>query len=153
MLKLLIVAALAWALVSYLLGVFVIHSNDMYPAIRDGDLLITYRPAMINRGDIIAYSQEGIRRVGRVVGVEGDLINMDPEGGFTVNGTSPYETIYYVTRSDPDSALRYPYTVPAGTVFVLNDLRDNMGDSRSFGAVPLADSDGAATLLLRRRSW
>lgn len=153
LLKLGLLAAIGWALLSFVLGVFVVHSNDMYPALRDGDLLITYRIAAPARGEVVAYTVNGERRFGRVAGVAGDVIAMDAEGHYTVNGGVPYETIFYDTRSDPDSGIVYPYTVPAGTVFVLNDLRDNFGDSRRFGAIPLPDTDGSAALQLRRRGW
>ena len=59
LLKLLIVAAIGWALLTFVLGVFVVHTNDMYPAIRDGDLLITYRIGPPTRGAIIAYTVNG----------------------------------------------------------------------------------------------
>lgn len=153
LLKLLIVAAIGWALLTFVLGVFVVHTNDMYPAIRDGDLLITYRIGPPTRGAIIAYTVNGERRFGRVVGAAGDVIEMDTEGHYTVNDGVPYETIYYDTRSDPDSPVVYPYTVPPDSLFVLNDLRDNLSDSRRFGAIPLRDTDGCAALQLRRRGW
>jgi hypothetical protein len=38
-------------------------------------------------------------------------------------------------------------------MFVLNDLRDNTGDSRIYGAIPRSETEGSLVLLLRRRSW
>ena len=153
LLKLAIVAVAAWALLTYVLGVFVLHTNDMYPTLRDGDLCITYRLSKPARGDIVAYTAGGVRRFGRIVGLPGDVVDINSEGYFTVNESVPYETIYYLTIPDPDSALAYPYAVPENTVFVLNDYRDSFQDSRRFGAVPLSDVDGSAALLLRHRSW
>ena len=153
LLKIGIVAGIVWALLCFVVGVFVTHSNDMYPAVRDGDLVITYRLAQVKRGDIVAYSHDGTQHFGRVAGLEGDVIDIDDEGHYSVNGIVPYETIYYLTVKDPDAGLVYPYTVPKETVFVLNDLRDNFNDSRRFGAIALSDTDGSAALMLRRRSW
>lgn len=151
--KLLILAALGWALLTWVLGIFVVHDNNMFPTLRDGDLLITYRLQPISRGAVVAYTVNGERRFGRVAGVAGDVIEMDGEGHYTVNGGVPYETIYYDTRSDEGSDVFYPYTVPEDSLFILNDLRDNSDDSRRFGAVDQADTDGCAALQLRRRGW
>ena len=152
-LKLAVVAGLIWALLTYVFGIYVIHTNDMFPAVRDGDLLITYRIGDRLRGDVISYTVDGQRRFGRVVAIAGDVVEMNGDGTYMIGGVIPYESIYYETRPEPESGLEYPYTVPDGCVFVLNDLRDNTGDSRRFGAIPLTDTDGSAVLLLRRRTW
>lgn len=154
LIKLAVAAGLCWALLSFVLGVYVVHSNDMYPAVRDGDLCITFRLKAPAKGDVVAYTDgDGVRHFGRVAAAAGDVIDLDADGHYTVNGGVPYETIYYATRPDPASGLRYPYTVPEGEVFLLNDLRDNPTDSRRFGAIPLTETDGSLALLLRRRGW
>lgn len=152
-LKLVIIGALAAALLTFVLGVSVCHENAMFPAVRDGDLCITYRLRQPAYGDIVSYVAGGQRRYGRVVGRPGDVINIDPTGGYTVNGNIPYETIYYDTRADVSSNVTYPCTVREGELFLLNDMRDDMNDSRHYGPIPMSDTDGSLTLLVRRRSW
>ena len=83
----------------------------------------------------------------------GDVIDMDEEGNYTVNGNAPFETVYYETKSVQGSPVNYPYTVGEDELFVLCDLRDNGADSRSFGGIKTGDTDGGIVLLLRRRSW
>ncbi len=151
--KLLILAGLLLLTLHFVLGVFVVHTNDMYPAVRDGDLFISLRLRRPARGDVIAYRAHGERRFGRVVGVEGDVIEMDEGGCFRVNGAIPDETVFYETRPAAGADVSYPCTVGSGELFVLNDLRDNSGDSRLFGAVPCEDTEGSLILLLRRRGW
>lgn len=151
--KLACLAALAAALLTFVLGIFVVHDNDMYPAVRDGDLCITYRLKSPGYGDVVAYRAAGERHFGRVVGLGGDVIDISADGRYTVNGGAPYETIYYVTRSAEDSPVAYPLTVPEGELFLLNDLRDNTGDSRTYGTIPETAADGCLALLLRRRGW
>lgn len=151
--KIIIVAALLFILLHFVLGIFVVHSNDMFPAVRDGDLLITYRIKDAAYGDIIAYKADGQRLFGRVVGLPGDVIDMDSSGNYSINGSIPYETVYYETRSADDSNIEFPYTVGEDEVFLLNDYRENFGDSRIFGAISDADTDGSVVLLLRRRGW
>ena len=146
-------AALLWALFSFVLGIFIVHSNAMHPAVRDGDLLITWRLGAPARGDVIAYTAGGERHFGRVFAVAGDVVEPDGEGYIRLNGTAAFETVYYATYADPTAAVIYPYTVPEGSVFVLNDMREDSADSRRFGAIALSDTDGLAALRLRRRSW
>ncbi len=153
LIKLLVLTAAAWALLTFVMGVFVCHGNDMYPAVRDGDLLITWRLKAYERDGIVSYRHEGNRYLGRVVGLPGDTVHIDADGNYTINGGVPYETVYYETRAPEDSPVDYPYIVQEGELFVLSDLRENMRDSREFGAVSQKDTDGSLALLLRRRSW
>lgn len=153
LIKLAVVIGGTWAVLTWLFGVYVVHSNDMFPAVRDGDLCITNRRASFLSDEIISYTHEGRRYFGRIVGVAGDEISMDGEGHFTVNGNAPFETVYYVTSAAEDSPVRYPCFVGEGCVFVLNDMREQTADSRSFGPIPLEEADGSVVLLLRRRGW
>ena len=43
LLKLVVIAVMTWAILHFVLGIYVVHSNDMYPALRDGDLCITWK--------------------------------------------------------------------------------------------------------------
>ena len=152
-LKLAIIGLIVWLLLTFVLGVSVCHTNDMFPAVRDGDLLITLRLQQPEKGGIVAYRHDGRRAYGRVVATAGDVVDIGEEGGYTVNGAVPYETVFYETYRAEGGAVEYPYTVGEGEVFVLCDLRENLRDSRTFGAVSLKDTEGSLVLLLRRRGW
>jgi signal peptidase I len=86
-----------------------------------------------------------------VVGIPGDEIDITENGYFTVNGSIPYETIYYVTKPVEGGPVNYPYKVQEGELFVLADMRDNGKDSRYFGAIPVDCYRGKAVLIVRRR--
>lgn len=152
-LKLLFLAAACYALLTYVLGAYVVHSNDMFPTVRDGDLVITYKLQDMLYGDVIVYRHGGKILLGRIVAQTGDVIDMDEEGHYTINGNVPYETVYYETKSPEDSPVDYPYTVKEGELFVLNDMRESMKDSREFGAIREEDAEGSLALQLRRRGW
>ena len=142
----------AYVLLTFVIGVFVNHSNDMYPSVRDGDLVITLRLKDSVYGDVVAYTVNGTRHFGRVVAMAGDEVYIDNDGRFTVNGYSQIETIYYLTRP-AEGGITFPYTVQEGELFVLNDLRDNVTDSRTFGAIPEKNVEGSIVLSLRRRGF
>lgn len=153
LIKLMLLIVAGGILMLFVIGIFVSHSNDMYPALRDGDLCITWKLKEPVYGDIVVYQARGERHFGRVVGMPGDVIDIDDTGAYTLNGNLPNETVYYETRRDPDSMVEYPCTVEEGKLFVLNDLRENMGDSRRFGPISTSYTEGCVAILLRRRGW
>lgn len=154
------VLALAVAGVVLFSQVFLIiqaPDNDMFPAVKDGDLLIGYRlQRRFVKNDVVVYRQEGRTRVGRILGVAGDMIMLDDSGTLLVNGAAQSGEILYPTYPrDAENAggtLAYPYTVPQDCVFLLGDYRTQSRDSRDFGAVPLSDIQGKVISLLRRRT-
>ena len=149
--KLIILGAMVTALLIFVGGIHVSHDNNMFPAINDGDLSITYKLGGYYNGDIVVYEAEGKKRFGRVVGIPGDVIDIAEEGRYTVNGVTPYETIYFQTRPAEVSKITYPYQVKEGEVFILNDLRENTNDSRVYGGI--AELKGKVVLLIRRRGF
>ena len=125
--------------------------NSMFPAVKDGDLLIGYRlQGTYAKNDVVLYEQDGKLRVGRVLGRENDLIALDDSGTLIVNGSAQSGEILYPTYAK--DTLEYPYTVPADSVFILGDYRTQSEDSRDFGPVALTDVKAKVITLLRRRS-
>lgn len=141
-------------LVTVFFSVNVIHGNDMYPSLRDGDLVITYRLVNNYMADHVwAYKYEGETYFGRIVGVSGDVIDMSGDGYYKINGNVPYEDQFYATDPVTGQGIKYPYKVPEGTVFILGDYRIQTEDSRSFGAISTKDLIGEVVLTFRRRGF
>jgi len=141
-------------LLTVFFSVHVIHGNDMYPSIRDGDLIISYR--LVNTymaGHVFEYKVDGQRYYGRIVAVAGDRIEFDGDGYYKINGGTPYEDQFYPTLADSSSGIKYPYTVPEDSVFILSDYRIQSDDSRVFGAIPIKDLVGEVVLQFRRRGF
>ena len=143
-----------YVLITFIFGIHVVHDNNMFPSIRDGDLVITYRLANTYMTDhVFSYTYENKTYFGRIVGVAGDVIDISEEGGYTVNGNVPFEDEFYETMPSGNKQIVYPYTVPANTVFILADYRLGQLDSRNFGAIPTKDLKGEVALTLRRRGF
>ena len=141
-------------LVTVFFSVNVIHGNDMYPSLRDGDLVITYRLVNNYMADHVwAYEYDGETHFGRIVGVAGDVIDMTGDGYYKINGNVPYEDQFYGTNPEIGTGINFPYTVPADSVFLLGDYRIQTEDSRVFGAISTKDLIGEVVLIFRRRGF
>ena len=130
-------------------GIHVNHGNSSYPMLKDGDLVITYKIGRLEAGEEIAYKVDGKVRFGRIVAVGGDVVDINDEY-IKVNDYGIMEDVVYPTSSE-GAKVGFPYQVPNENVFVLNDFRSDVTDSRTFGAIPLKDCEGKVVLVLRRR--
>ena len=149
LLRLGVTAAVLWLLLTFVVGVFVCHTNEAYPMIKDGDLCLTLRTAAPKAGDAVVYRSKGETRFGRVVALAGDSVEINDEV-LLVNGENVMIPTVYPTAAE-GSSITYPYRVPDGCVFILHDYRSNTTDSRTVGAVPLRNCQGSIFFLIRRR--
>ncbi len=133
--------------------VFLLHrvrGMDMYPAVRDGDLLLAYRMEKnYDRGDVVVYFAGSLTRVGRIMAVSGDHVELSEEGTVFVNGVPQREEVLFTTLPGEDGAEKLD--IPYGSVYILGDYRTNSTDSRAFGPVDLASVDGKVISLFRIR--
>ena len=142
-------AAVIWALLTFVAGVHICHDNNAYPFIRDGDFCLTYRHAGLRQGTMIVYKQDGKLRYGRIIAKGGDSVEIFNDY-ITVNDYGISDNTVYQT-SPEGSAISYPYRVPEDCVFVLNDRRSDISDSRTYGGIPLDDVEGAVVFTMRMR--
>ena len=153
LIKLAVIALAVWMLFTFVLGLVIHYGNNMHPAIRDGDLIISLRVQRPFLNAAVLYERDGEMCLGRVVGMPGDTVDISDEGALTVNGAAPAEEVFYPTHRSETLDIKYPYTVGEDQVFILNDFRSDTSDSRTFGAVDMKDVKGPVLLMLRRRSF
>ena len=174
--KLAILVAVFAAIFHFVFGIHYLRGNYMFPALRDGDLVMTYKLEEAVKNDVVLYDLNGEDRLGRIVGYAGDTIEFSVDGELMVNGCVASEEIFYPTternetknysetndtetKNDVESETsnaseKDVYTVPEGTVYILNDYRsEGTTDSRNFGAVPKAALKGKIFLMIRRRGF
>lgn len=145
------IAAAAWLLFSQVFLLMQARGTDMFPAVKDGDLLIGYRlQKNYEQENVVVYKRDGKSYVGRVVAKSGDYVDITEEGSLIVNGTVKSGEILYPTYER--EGVNYPYVVPESMVFILADYRTQAQDSRDFGAVELKDVQAKVITILRRRS-
>ena len=149
--KVIVLLTALWLLFSFVFCLHRVRGNDMYPAMQDGDLVLTWRlQGSYNQKDVVVYEAGGKQRVGRVLAKEGDVVDLTDDGQVTVNGT-PEDNEIYQTKAE--KAVKFPYLVPKGKIFVLGDFRTQAKDSRKLGAIPTKDVEGVTIGLLRRRKF
>lgn len=102
----------------------------MSPTLKDGDYVFALKENNYKQGDIIAISLDNQIIIKRIIGVEGDEINIDYHGNVYVNGNQLNE-LYTSNISLNPSNIRYPYIVKDNSVFVLGDNRLESIDSRN----------------------
>lgn len=143
----------------FLVQAFFIPSESMVPTLEISDHLLVnklvYRFATPKRGDIVVFKAPLEATMGedkdfikRLIGQPGDVLQIKILGSDPVTGI-PYGDLMRNGKvldepylSDPHHIhcplrakidLRTPYTVPAGTFFMMGDNRDNSDDSRFWG--------------------
>lgn len=126
------------------------HGLGMFPAMKDGDLIIAFRlQREYAKDDVVVYEMDGKQEVGRIVADVNDVINMDDSGTVTVNGAIQSGEIMYPTYAS--GSLEYPYSVMPEEYFILGDYRTHTTDSRDYGAIPASNIQGKVITILRRR--
>lgn len=149
--KLCAAALAAWLALTLVFGLAVMEGEGMYPRIRDGDLLLFYRlEQSYTTGDVVTFTRDGRRYVGRIVARGGDVVELNDSGELLVNGNVQTEQIFYPTTPQ-GSEVGYPCRVDDESVFLLCDFRTNATDSRTYGSVPLGELEGKVVTILRRR--
>jgi signal peptidase I len=161
---------------TFVVQAFKIPTGSMEPNLLIGDHLLVnkfvFAPTLssaerallpaadIRRGDIVVfkYPEDPERDfIKRVIGLPGETLELR-ERRILVNGRAidePYA--HYLTRpqgftgvdgASDDVRVRYgPVVVPAGSVFVMGDNRDNSQDSRYWGFLPKENIKGKALLI------
>jgi signal peptidase I len=154
-----IVQALALAVViSVVLNLFVVQVTEvrqqsMKPTLEQNDRVLVskldYRFGSPQRSDMIVFNppvpDATIPYVKRVIAVGGDVIDLR-NGNVFVNGQQVEIPEAHGATQPQAPQIVYPFTVPAGHVFVMGDNRTFSSDSRTFGPVPVGNIIGKVIL-------
>ncbi|MBR2521224.1 MAG: signal peptidase I [Oscillospiraceae bacterium] len=148
--RLALLFGVGWLLCTQVFLFTQVHGQDMFPAMKDGDLVIAFRlQQKYSKGDVVVCEVNGKRIVSRIAANRGDVVDLKDTGSLVVNGTVQGGEIIYPTYAR--EPLTYPYRVPEDSAFLLGDHRTESTDSRDFGAVPYSQVQGKVITILRRR--
>lgn len=150
LLRILFLLLAGWILFTHVFLITQASGNGMFPAVKDGDLIIGFRLQQeYAKNDVVVYTADGKTHIGRIAAGAGDVVTLDDSGTLLVNGTAQSGEIMYPTYAK--EGMEYPYRVPEGEVFILGDYRTQTEDSRDFGSIPLENVQGKVITILRRR--
>ena len=79
---------------------------------------------------IDAYTAYGDPLVKRVIGIEGDTIDIDFQNGIVYLNGEALEEPYTAEPTYLQESVTFPVTVPEGCLFVMGDNRNHSTDSR-----------------------
>ncbi len=121
----------------------------MQPTLYAGNFVLVnklaYKLGTPGRGDIIVFlyppDPTQVPYIKRVIGLPGDHVHI-ANGKVYVNGEMLVEP-YLVTATNRGG----DWNVPANSLFVMGDNRNNSSDSRSWGYVPLGNVIGKAEVV------
>lgn len=119
----------------------------MFPSIRDGDLcFIEKYDKHTHIDDVVLYNNT----LCRVIARENQEVNITEKGILTVDGQQVLSiTNSLLQRGD----ITYPVKLKQGELFVLNDYREEISDSREFNTIQEKDITGKLFFLIRRRGF
>lgn len=148
-----ILALLFLGLFTFVFGLFRNQDADMYPNIKDGDLVVFYRMDKdYTARDLLVLDFQGNRQVRRVIAVAGDTVDIT-EDGLLVNGSPQQEPGIYEETKRYAEGTDFPVTLKDGEVFVLGDAREDAEDSRIYGVIDKEDTLGKVMIVIRRREF
>ena len=124
-----------------------IVDESMAPALTSGEVVLCDRLAkffrMPERGDLVLFATADGLFIKRIVGMPGETVEI-VQGHVFINSV-PLDESSYVVNYFGDMT---PVEVPAGSVFVLGDNREDMYDSRldTVGSIPFERIEGMLRL-------
>jgi len=126
---------------------------DMFPMVKDGDLVLYYRlDKNYADEDLLLLKYKEDTEVRRVVAKAGDTVDIK-DGELVVNGAIQQEPAIYEETQRYAEEVSFPLTVGPGQVFVLGDARGNATDSRVYGPVNTKDTLGKVITVIRQRGF
>lgn len=137
----------------FFLRISSVSGSSMIPTFREKDQVVSqilgYDTPQY--GDIVVIdpgTDSDAPYVKRIIGLAGDVIDMDMQSGTLYINGQPQREEYINEVMRKFGTISYPYTVPEDYVFVMGDNRNNSDDSRnsSIGALPIDNIVGKVVL-------
>ena len=116
------------------IGFAVIDGASMTPSLSEHDFLVYWKfPGQIERGEVLLSRPEGYNGqilAKRVIGLPGDIVEVDDEGRALLNGEPYSETTAVYGAAESPGDVNFPIRVGDGEYFMLGDNRAVSLDSR-----------------------
>lgn len=144
----LVVIAAAVLISNLLLPILRIYGSSMSPTLVNGNIVTALRGGSYERGDIVAFYYNDKILVKRIIGLPGEVIDIDEDGSVSVDG-EPLDEPYLDEKALGECDIELPYQVPEGRYFVMGDNRSVSSDSRSSQVGCVAEEQVIGKLIFR----
>lgn len=114
---------------AFFLPVIQVSGDSMEPLLSNGDIVLLYKTDNLGRSDLCCVSWKNKLLLKRVIGLPGDVVNIDKNGNVYVNDEL-LEEPYAMDKALGECDITFPYTVEEGKIFFLGDHRGTSIDSR-----------------------
>ena len=146
--SLIVVAAIAVLVSMLFLPVLRVTGTSMTPTLQNDELVVCRKRGTFQSGDIVAFYFNNKILLKRVIGVAGDIIDIDDSGPVYVNGEA-LEEPYLNEKALGECDIELPYQVPDERIFVMGDHRSTSVDSRSTAVGCVAEEAVVGKVILR----
>lgn len=152
LIKIAVICLIFIILFGVIFGLKRIKGIEMYPNIKQGDLILYYRLGHnYDDGDAVIVRKDGHDYVMRIVASGGETVRIN-DGKIMVNNLVEVKESFYKTKEVVDSDITYPYKVKEGHYFVAFDYRERENDSRVYGAISSKEIKGKIISRLQIRN-
>ena len=110
-----------------------VDGSSMNPTLYDGDRVLIAAFLQPQYEDVVvvdSYIPYGKPLVKRVIGKEGDVIDIDFEQGIVYRNGEALEEPYIAEPTWMQESVNFPITVPKGCLYLMGDNRNQSADSR-----------------------
>lgn len=154
LIKIIFIVFLYFVLFHVVFGIERMKDDSMTPYVTDGDLLFFHRlDNKYNNDDLVVIKQNNKKFVSRIIAKENQTVDINDQGQLFIDGNPETHISYYKTLKDSNGNINYPYTVPKGCYFVLNDYRLKSNDSRLIGPISEENVIGKVIAKLQVRNF
>ena len=136
------------AIVIYLIStkvtIYRVKDDSMKPMVRENDLCLFSSEKQYYINDVVIYTKDGEEYTGRIKAIPGQSVKIAKNRHLYINE--------YDDGSGEMNAgtIEYPLTVDDNSVFILNDNKEDMDDSRTFGCIDIATIKSKMIFLARQ---
>ena len=138
---------------NFVFGITLAPTNDMFPAVHKGDLIVYYRPGKIINTDVVIYEDPGgSLQIGRVEGTQAETVGKTDGGLLTINGNiQPVQKRSGLYDETYAGEKDISGEIGSEEFLILGDNRETAADSRTFGLIRRKTIRGKVFTIIRRR--